>query len=270
MIYQGKIYDYHLHSSFSMDACSRLEEICRQAEKKGAAGFMLTDHIEYDNSSGGEYNFDHAAYAEALAAAAKKFPNLELGGGVELGLQEHLKARCLAAVNGHNWDFVLGSVHIVKGRSVYDGAFSRGKSREEAYRAYLEEVYRIVCAMPFFDVLAHLDLIRRDERFADRSLVWREFPDQLDAILRKLVETGVGLELNTASWRYGLDSPHPDESVLRRYRELGGEIITCGSDSHEPSTVCYKLREGYQILKEAGFRYVSTFRQRRLRQVPLE
>jgi len=269
VIYQGKIYDYHVHSTFSRDSFSRLDDICRQAEKKGASGLMLTDHIEYDNSAGGEYNFGHAAFAAAIAEAGERFPRLTVGGGVELGLQAHLKERCLAAVNGHNWDFVLGSVHIIKGKAVYNGAFSRGKGREETYRAYLEEVYRLLCVMPFIDVLAHLDLIRRDESFADRRLRLRDFPDQLEAILRKLVENGVGLELNTASWRRGLDSPHPHECVLRRYRELGGEIVTCGSDSHEMSTVCYKLREGYQILKEAGFRYISTFSQRCLRQEPL-
>ena len=85
----------------------------------------------------------------------------------------------------------------------------------------------------------------------------------IDEILRKLVSLGKGIELNTGGFKYGLGHPHPTEEIIRRYRELGGEIITVGADAHKPEHVAFDFAKVPSILKEAGFTHYTVFKNRK-------
>ena len=269
MTYKGSVYDYHVHSDFSFDCDSPMDAVCGQALQCGLSELMFTDHIELD-FKGNDYAFDYDYYFDTIAAAREKYPTLTIGCGVEMGIQPHLSARLQKVLGTHQWDFIIGSVHIINNLLVYNGEFAAGRNKKQTYREYLEKVFHAVKTAPSFDVLAHIDLIRRDCSYDDRNLIWQDFPDELDAILRELISRGSGIEINTASVRYGLEGFHPHISILKRYRELGGEIITCGADSHYVSQAGSNLREAYQLLIEAGFKYVSTFDKRNLHQIPLD
>ena len=269
MTYKGLIYDYHVHSNFSFDCDSSVEAICEQALLSGLSGLMFTDHIELD-FKGNDYFFDYDAYVGAVTEAREKYPMLTVGCGLEMGIQPHLSDRLQEAIGSHRWDFIIGSIHIINNLLVYNGEFAADRDKKQTYREYLERVFQAVKAAPSFDILGHIDLIRRDNTYNDRALLWKDFPDELDAILRELIKRGSGIEINTASVRYGLEGFHPHISVLKRYRELGGEIITCGADSHYVFHAGSNLREAYQLLVDAGFKYISTFDKRILHQIPLD
>ena len=92
----------------------------------------------------------------------------------------------------------------------------------------------------------------------------------IDEILRKLISLGKGIELNTGGFKYGLGHPNPTEEIIRRYRELGGDIITIGADAHKPEHVAFDFAKVPSILKDAGFDYFTVFRERKPEFVRIE
>ena len=86
------------------------------------------------------------------------------------------------------------------------------------------------------------------------------YKDILDEILRKLISKGKGIELNTGGYHYGLGEPNPCTAVIKRYRELGGEIITIGADAHTPDKVAYAFDKAATVLENCGFRYYTVFK----------
>jgi len=256
-----KYFDYHVHSSNSFDSRLKMEDACRLAVNRGLSGLTFTEHIEFVCPGFGDIEPYRDYYIREIKECRARFSELTLGMGAEVGLQSCVVAENRQAV-AKGYDFVIGSVHTVDGLSVHDGSYSAGKGRFECYSGYLAAILQQVRLFSDFDVLGHIDLIRRDNCFADRTMQYEEFKEQYDALLRELIETGHGIEVNTAALRYDLDSMHPDLSVLKRYRALGGEIITCGSDAHLERSLGMNIREGYELIKAAGFKYITTFCER--------
>lgn len=259
-----------MHSDFSFDANFAMDALCRAAVERGAAGITFTDHIEYGFDEDLDYEFDVPVYQEAIEKLRRDYPELQIGMGAEIGLQKHLLGKAGKAAKSAPWDFILASAHIMDGKLLYNGEFTSGKKKKEIFRPYFQRLYELARDFDDFDVMGHIDLLRRDHLVTDKTLEWQDYADELDALFKVLIGSGRGIEINTAGWRYGLGGPHPAKSLLLRYRELGGEIITCGSDAHRPDYVGLKIEEAYQLLRECGFRYVSLFCQRRLQQLPLE
>jgi len=267
-----KYYDYHSHSLISFDANISIEQTCAVALSQGAAGITFTEHAMLVDDPAYDELADKAAYASQLAQARAAYPALELGMGLELDLNPARQADIDKLLEEGEWDFVLGSVHELFGHGLtaYDSKFGCGQSIKKAYHSYFCGVYERVKAVPSFDVLGHLDLLRRDRRFTDHPFNYGDHAEVLDALLKLLIGRGQGLEVNTAAWRYGLKEAHPGLTVLGRYRQLGGEIITCGSDCHNLASAFSRIQAGYEMIKEAGFKYISLFEGRRPRQLRLE
>ena len=116
---------------------------------------------------------------------------------------------------------------------------------------------------PDFDVLGHIDYVIRYGKEKERAYSYHKYADVIDEILKTLIHNGKGLELNTAGWKYGLSFAHPHPDILKRYRELGGEILTVGSDGHKPEHIAYDFHRINDLLKECGFKYYTEFRQRK-------
>ena len=98
---------------------------------------------------------------------------------------------------------------------------------------------------------------------------YHKYSDVIDEILKTLIQKGKGIEINTGGFKYGLGHPNPTEEILFRYHELGGEIITVGSDAHTPEHVGYAFDRVPEILTRAGFRYVTVFQNRQPVFIPL-
>ena len=99
--------------------------------------------------------------------------------------------------------------------------------------------------------------------YPEKTVSYDEFREELEAILDLLIEKGKGLEVNSSGYRYGLDSPHPNLAILKRYREKGGRIVTLGSDAHQTDQLGAGLAEAAELLREAGFSEYAVFRERR-------
>lgn len=256
--------DFHMHTRFSSDADVEPSEIIKKAIELGLETICFTDHFDKDYSKENDmFQLDTESYFQEMKRLQELYKDrINIRIGVELGLQLHLGAFYKKYVNQYPFDFVIGSVHVVGGEDPYYPSFFEGKEDVDGYRQTFEETLANVKENTDFDVLGHIDYIVRYGRKQAQEYSYQKFADIIDEILKYLIANGKGLELNTAGFKYGLGFAHPHPDVLRRYRELGGEIITVGSDGHKPEHIAYNFRQVAEILKQSGFCYYAEFKNR--------
>lgn len=263
------MWDMHLHSTFSADAKAAPEEQIHQAVSLGLDGICFTDHCDFDypdNPDGTpmkNWVLDIPPYLEKIRECKYQYiGEIEICCGIELGLQPHLAGRLNTLLKNTPFDFVIGSSHLAHGRDVYFPQYYEGRSEREAYEEYFTSILENLEVFEDFDVYGHLDYVVRYGPHRNENYSYAVYADLLDEILKKLIWLGKGLELNTAGFKYGLGHPHPTEDVLKRYHELGGEIITTGSDAHEAAHLAFEFDRAAAILKDCGFQYYTVFRDR--------
>ncbi len=260
--------DCHTHSSYSGDSKASMESMVEAAISKGLTHICITEHYDpdyvYSNSDDEgifELNTDSYLY-ELLQLRAKFKDKINIGFGVELGLQPHLKRELAIYSRSHEFDFIIGSSHVCNRKDPYYPSFFEGRSEEEAHREYFEAVYECIKKTPYFDVYGHLDYVVRYGPTKNDSYTYQKHSDIFDKILNELIENEKGIELNTGGFRAGLGQPNPCIDILKRYRELGGEIITVGSDAHKPCDIASDFDKACDILKECGFGYYCVYQNR--------
>jgi len=260
--------DFHLHSSFSGDSDTPMEDMILQGIRLGLTEMCFTEHNDFDypvteSEPEGffELNPDACLY-DFLKLREKYADRILLRFGVELGLQPHLARRNAAFIKAHDYDFVIGSSHLCNGMDPYYPSFYEGRSQEEAYRAYFESILENLRTYSNFDIYGHLDYVIRYGPKRDEGYSYEMYREIFDKILTKLIAMEKGIEVNTAGLAKGLREPHPCAGILTRYRELGGEIVTVGSDAHAPGQIAYSFDRAAAILKECGFRYYATYEKR--------
>ncbi len=254
-------YDYHIHTNFSEDSRMNIGQACMQAIEKNIVEIAVTDHLDIDYPDRDfEFTLDYAAYSTALDRARKEFDGrLNIVKGLEIGLQPHILDECTAFLKDKDFQFVIASVHAVSGMDLYGEDFHREKNKQSSYTEYLQELLACIKEFKSFNVVGHIDLIRRYGNYSDRTMKCSDFGDLLDLIFMELIATGRGLEINTSGFRYNLDSTLPDFDLLKRYRELGGEILTIGSDAHTTYHLGEFFPYAHQLAKKAGFKYLTRF-----------
>ena len=168
-------------------------------------------------------------------------------------------------VKQYPFDFIIGSSHITcKKDMAMDKSFFEGYTRNEAYLRYFKEVLENIKLYDNeFDVYGHIDYVVRYGNYAEKKIDYEEFREILDKILINLIKKDKGIEINTSGIRYGLGSPHPNIDIIKRYKELGGKIITIGSDAHKIEDLGKDFDIAYNMLKEADFREVAIYHNRK-------
>lgn len=254
------MFDYHIHSDFSDDCDTPMEDTINQAQRLGLKEICFTEHIDYDYPDPSiEFTLDYAGYDKKIAEMQGQYQGkISVKKGVEVGIQPHLLQRYDELLKKETFDFVICSMHTTAGKDLHSGGFFRGQSVEKAYQQYYEELLACVHQYKNFDILGHIDLVKR---YAQDSS-GRDFHEIIREIFREIIPDGKGIELNTSGVRYGMKSGMPSADILRLYRELGGEVITVGSDAHKAKDVGYQIKESYTLLQSLGFRYVATFDER--------
>jgi histidinol-phosphatase (PHP family) len=254
-------YDYHVHTAFSEDSSMGMEEMCLGAIERNIVEIAVTDHLDIDYPDRDfQFDLDYAAYSTAIDHAREKYHGrLNIIKGIEIGLQAHILDECAAFLEGKDFQFVIASVHAVSGMDLSGDEYYRQKTKKAAYIEYLEALLACIKNFKAFNVVGHVDLLRRYGSYRDKSMKHSDFGDLLDLVFEELISTGRGLEINTSGFRYKLQSTLPDLDLLKRYRELGGEILTIGSDAHTPHHLAYYFSAAYQVVKKAGFDYITRF-----------
>ncbi len=263
--------DWHLHSQFSSDSDERMENLAEAAMRLGMTRICVTDHYDM-NYPTGEFQLDTVAYLRKLGELREMYRGrCEIFSGVEMGLFPDKEAAGEAGryMESQPYDFIIGSVHCINGVDPYYRDRIEADD-PELYRMYFACTLECLRACRGFQALGHLDYVVRYGYDKGRNYCWEDYRDLIDPILEELVSRGIALELNTAGLRQGLGFPNPQSGILARYRELGGEMVTVGSDAHRAKDLGYGFYAAWEILREAGFRYVTEFREKTPYFLPLD
>lgn len=258
--------DYHVHTSFSGDCSESPESMFESAADMGIGEIAVTDHIDIDLPSGrAGFDIDIPAYKRAIEEYRIAWDGrLRIITGLEVGLQVHLGDRLQKIISDPDIDFVIGSVHSAEGKELVDETFFNGRDRDEAHRRYFLNLYEDLKTYDGISVIGHMDYINRYGKGtygrSHMELDYALHMDIIEEILRLAIKKGVGLEVNTSGWRYGLGHAHPHDIILSRYRELGGTIITLGSDAHQAVDIGKYFDRARDTLENLGFTYICGFR----------
>lgn len=263
--------DMHMHTWFSTDSEACPRDMADEAVRKGLKIICFTDHFDKDDMEWGEEGiFDVDAYFVEIQKLQEEYAGkLNIRIGIELGLRTYLKDYYEELTKKYPFDFVIGSVHNVpykkdaEGNILYtDPAAEKlftDRTDKEAYRLMMETTLENVRTLDCFQTLGHLDYVVRYGKSREKEYSYTDYADIIDEILKLLIEKEKGLEVNSAGLKYGLPFAHPHPDVLKRYRELGGEIITIGADAHKPEHIAYGFAKAEEILKSCGFKYYTEF-----------
>lgn len=258
------MYDYHVHSLFSADSDSDLDEIFKKAIQKGLKGICITDHIDYQHGHAElNFTFEPKSYFQVLREKQKQYEeNLQIFIGVEMGIQSHIYEECNQLVRQNEFDYVLMSQHMVEGHDLYEKKLYRDYPMEEAIQRYYDTLKKNIVGFDDFDCLGHLDLVRRYHESA-KKYDMKKFTESIEEILELLIQKEKGIEINAGGFRYGLEVPNPDWWIIKRYYEKGGRILTLGSDSHVPEGVGTEFDQVREKLKQIGFEEAMYFSKRK-------
>ena len=270
--------DYHVHTCYSDDSEYPMEEVVKDAVSMGMDEICFTDHVDYgikrdwDDPLGIVYrkggpgepermaaaNVDYPRYAAGIASLQEKYRDLiTIKMGMEFGMQQHTVPQYQKLFASYPFDFIILSVHQVEDKEFWTQDFQRGRTQKEYNLRYYEEILSLVRQYHNYSVLGHLDLISRYDKAG--YYPFENIRPILTEILKTVIADGKGIEVNTSCLRYGLRDLTPSVDILKLYRDLGGEIITIGSDSHKKEHLGAYIPETMRRIKALGFDKISTF-----------
>ena len=254
--------DFHMHSNFSYDSDAPMESMIQGAIQKGISTICFTEHLDLDFVE--PVNVEFNRYFPTVELMRDKYrAQIDIRSGVEFGLLSHLGNACKELVNSRAFDFVIGSIHMVDGYDPWYPQYFQKVSDIEGYRRAFELTLEGIRAVEDIDVLGHMDYIVRYGNKHTEEYSYVRFADLIDEILKYLILHGKGLEVNTAGWKHQLGFAHPHQDILKRYKELGGEILTIGSDAHCPEDIAYGFDKVKAYLEACGFKYYTEFKRRK-------
>ncbi len=265
------LYDCHIHSTCSEDGYNTMSEMALASFKKGVSYICFTDHCDLDDCVIGKPRADSYSHREKTLEMYKKVcadapEGLSVRLGMELGEGSHDPRRAAEIASSPELDFVLGSLHNLKDtKDFYELRYESHAQCMSLMDTYADELIELA-GMDFFDTMAHIGYtiryMRRDG--FDVSFDMSTFGDKIEHLLKTLIQRGKGIEINCSGFRMEkIGGPTPTVDVLRLYRQLGGEIITIGSDAHSTRLAGEGLLQGFDILRELGYKYITVFEQRK-------
>ncbi|SEQ95628.1 histidinol-phosphatase HisJ family protein [Piscibacillus halophilus] len=254
------MYDFHMHSTFSADCEAPMEKMAEAAVDKGVQSICFTDHIDYDYPDTSiVFDVDLEQYEKAYQEVKQKFSTkLDIRKGIELGIQPHLIDQYKELIKANHFDFIILSMHTTDCKDLHSGKLFEDCTLDVAYEKYYTELLECVKRYDAFSILGHIDLVTR-YKYEDGV---HHFHEVMEDIFKTIIPRGQGIEINTSGYKYNMNRLLPSKDILQLYYDMGGEIITVGSDAHKPERVGDRIDEAYDLLREIGFTYVTTFKNR--------
>lgn len=267
--------DYHVHTNYSDDSFYLMEDVIQDAIKMGMNEICLTDHVDYgmkvdqenlseeekkELSKGREFaplNVHYPKYFEEIKRLQQKYSQICIKQGMEFGMQMHTIPMFQKLFDRYDFDFIILSCHQVDDQEFWTQDFQRGKTQKEYNERYYQEIIQVIQNYKDYSVLGHLDLITRYDKAG--VYPFENIKEVITEILKIVIQDGKGIEVNTSSHRYGLKDLTPSRDILKLYKELGGTILTIGSDSHQKEHLGAYIEETKEELKKLGFQYYCTY-----------
>lgn len=258
--------DCHLHSFHSSDSDCSPKDIVKTALKLGLPAICFTDHNDFlfpPENGVSEFQLNFNTYYHDIAAIREQYQGTY---PIYIGVEQGLLPAAADMINTYDsnnvLDFIIGSSHLVYGQDPYYPQFWKDKNITDTITAYYQSIIDNISICSNFDVYGHIDYITRYIPDKNYNYTFYTYIDYIDTVLKSLIEKGKGIELNTAGIRYGTNI-NPEPAIIKRYHQLGGEIITVGSDAHKLSDIGSHMHVARDILKDCGFCYYTIFVQRK-------
>lgn len=259
--------DYHCHSILSMDGRVPLSVMARHMARAGIQEMCVTDHCDLLDENG------HPVHDYDWPAAVKQFDEtcplfegtLTLKLGLEFGMGHIDPAASEKILSEPRLDFVIGSIHNLAPEKGGIDLFFADLSTPAACAAALDDYFSSMEKLvrtPYFDILGH---IIYPLRYMNGLAVIDPYLDRVTEIMRTVIHSDRGIELNT----YRGHTVQEWTPVLRRYKDIGGAIITVGSDAHDPAHAGGGVPAAYDLLKSLGFQHICTYEKRVPRFIPI-
>lgn len=267
------IIDLHVHTDSSFDGHHSAVFLCETAEGAGMRALAFTDHIEIDRYKQGRFDITaRDSYFHAANARSAFSGKLIVGIGVELGQPAYDVETAENLLSEINYDIVIGSVHNLRGMKDFCDLDYENEAAD--YEKLLDEYFDEELELAKwngFDTLGHLTYpLRYIVGEQKKTVDLKKYSDKIDAVLKTIAENGKALEINTSGLRQPYGVTMPEAFIVKRFRELGGEFVTVGSDAHYAKDLGAGIEEGMRIAKEAGFSCISLFKSRTATPVPIE
>lgn len=261
--------DCHNHTLFSPDGSQTIEQAVRRAAELGFGYIAFTEHMDlgFPNAArpADELIFDYKVdgrYFDAINAARAEFNDIYICGGIEVGFTPDDVREITDKLTEHPFGYIVNSVHICHGLDCYWKSYWEGYDRKRAYGEYLRCVRDSLDAPYPYDAVGHLGYIGRPSPFDKKTLIYEDFPDLLDDILKTIIKKGKILEANSSVGGCASEGTLslPDMSILTRYYRLGGRKINFGSDAHRTEKIGYNYDVVAKKLREIGFTHWTVMR----------
>lgn len=267
--------DCHCHSAHSFDGHEPVERICRRAEELGIGVLAITDHCDLYPA---RYPLEEvkaavcASVDETAALREKWDGSLRLLTGFELGEAVDYPDIAEEILAMREVDLVLGSIHRAGDIADFYYLDCKGENLDRINALmddYFDRLLRLA-DWGKFDVLTHLTYpLRYIVGDAGIPLELGRWQDKIDALFTRIIDKGIALEVNASGLRQKIGRPLPDEPLLKRYKELGGKLISLGSDAHRYADIGSGLAACQQMLKGLGFKEVCCFVKRQPQMISL-
>lgn len=244
------IFDSHVHTEFSTDSKLRLEEALTTAEKFNI-GIITTEHIDLNYPEKGKFVFNINEYFEKF----HKYRSDKYLMGVEIGMTEEYSNQNRKINEDYDFDYVLGSIHFVDNLDIYEKELYQGRDKDAVYRRYFEQMLSCLKTHEYINSLAHIDYICRYAVYNNTEIYYEDYKELIDEVLKFIKEREIALEINLR--RLGSDKALGHlVSIYKRYRELGGSLVTIGSDSHYADAIGLNLKKALDLAKECDLKTV--------------
>lgn len=265
--------DCHNHSVCSPDGNDPVEAMCARAAELGLYAYTLTDHYECQRFEERYAPRVELAWAE-MAKVKKQLPgDFRFYRGIEMGQPNQNLPEADAALQGKEYDFIIGSLHNIRGFEDFyflDYTAQPPDFVDRLLAAYWQELLEVI-EWGNFDSLGHLTYpLRYIEGDHGIPVDLSKHKKQIDEVLLALIRAEKALEVNTSGYRQKIGKALPDLPLLARYRELGGRLVTLGSDAHSTEDLGKGIDRGMELLREAGFTEFALYERRSPRMLPLK
>jgi len=252
--------DSHLHTDLSPDSEVPIDDYAAEAVARGIAEIAITDHLDFDPRYPAYAYADFSTRERSVRTAADRWADrVAIRFGCELTYERRHEGDIRDHLADHRYDFTIGSVHVGPDSpygNEHVASFAEGRGLVEIVRPYFEEV-RAAALSGLFDTIGHVDFVKRYVHPYVTPAQFAAAPELYEPILRALVESGTGLEVNTSGLRQSPRETYPAGPIVARFHDLGGRAVTAGSDAHQADAFAFGLEEGYGVAAGAGFRTLS-------------
>ena len=271
------ITDSHNHTChFSADAEMSISEFLDTCVKRNIKRAVITEHYDYDypHKEIPPQTFDIAQFYDAFKLWKKLSTDVELCLGIELGYQPHIVDKIEEISNMLPFDSIILSDHLLEGKDVYFYPECYKKyTKEELHKLYISVLTEMADRCNGYDIIGHYDYINRYSKKRNTQVLYSDCPEQFDNFFEVLISKEKSLEINTKSvYKLKQKKCHnvmPDKEILLRYKEMGGKMITLGSDAHKESSVGICFEETCEYLRSLGFKTNTYFIGRKPYEEPL-